>query len=342
MGATTIEWTNATWNPLVGCSIASAGCARCYAARQAAGRLRNLAAYKGLAIRRAGEPAEFTGEVRILPERLTQPLRWRAPRMVFVNSMSDLFHPGVPTAYIAQVYAAMAVANAHTFQVLTKRPKRRRLLLASSTFQTMVATAATVLLGQRTGWPGCAGVDSWILLDELTDERMWLPPWPLPNVWEGVSVEDQANTWRLNDLALTNAAVRWVSGEPLLGSLDLEPWLRWPFYEPAAGRLDWVVVGGESGDDKGVRPMHPAWVRSIRDQCAEHGVPFLFKQWGEWGHPAGPGDPALTIDGRLLEWGTRLGPDHMMRPTFVRRMGKKAAGRVLDGVTHDGFPEARR
>lgn len=297
-----IEWTDASWNPILGCTAVSPGCDHCYAARDASGRLARLPLYAGLA--KAGV---FTGEVRLVPERLSQPLRWRKPRRVFVNSMSDLFHDAVPDDYIAQVFRVMAAARQHTFQVLTKRHGRMRSLLNSARFDAPVAA---------------------------------------PNVWLGVSVEDQH--WadiRVPALLDTPAAVRWLSCEPLLGPIDLSPWLTdmdwppcWDTHSPgdSCGRCirpDWIVAGGESGS--GARPMHPDWARSLRDQCAAAGVPFFFKQWGEWCdrdqlHP----DVWQQVDAAI-----NLG--QQPHPPLLR-MGKKRAGRLLDGRTWDEYPTVVR
>jgi len=306
---TGIEWTDATWNPVTGCDEVSPGCDHCYA--------------KTLAERFRGTPGHYFEngfDVQLRPERLDQPIRWKRPRMIFVNSMSDLFHKDVPDEFILGVFAVMAEAKQHTFQVLTKRHGRMRSLL--------------------TAW----------------QERIpWLAE-PLPNVWLGVSVEDQQRAdLRVPALLDTPAAVRWISAEPLLGSVDI-------FASSAIDRepgLDWVVVGGESG--KGARPMHPNWARSLRDQCAAAGVPFLFKQWGEWlvdeyidgdgcrhvGPKPRASDPkTLVIHTSGM---TALTPDNPFDPwerghpnwhTVMRRVGKKAAGRVLDGETHDGYPKA--
>jgi len=294
---THIEWTEATWNPLAGCTAVSPGCDRCYAARDASGRLVHLPLYAGLA--KAGV---FTGEVRLAPERLDQPLRWRKPRRIFVNSMSDLFHEKVPDEYIARVFATMAAAEQHTFQVLTKRHGRMRALLSSEQFQGAVQGLRLDLVGLTLPWA----------------------KWPLPNVWLGVSAEDQH--WadiRIPVLLDTPAAVRWISAEPLLGPIELQ-WCAginaieqdWIAGGTGAAHpfLDWVVVGGESGP--GARPIHPDWAGDLRDQCTGAGVPFLFKQWGEWCHQ------------------DQLAPDVWARI----RVGKKAAGRLLDRRTWDEYP----
>lgn len=184
--ASTIEWTDATWNPTVGCAHVSPGCDGCYAAREAFGRLSHLPTYAGLAERRSpDELPRFTGEVRLLPERLEQPLRWRKPRRVFVDSMSDLFHPDVPLEFIDKVFDTMERASQHTYQVLTKRPGR---------------------MAYATEWLYRGGTE------------------PLPNVWLGTSIESNRFTWRAEYLSAAHAAVRFVSAEPLLGplpSLDL-------------------------------------------------------------------------------------------------------------------------
>ena len=258
MGATThIEWTDATWNPVTGCTKVSPGCDHCYAER---------------VTERFHGPGSFA-TVQMHPDRLDLPLHWRKPRKVFVNSMSDLFHDDVPDRFIAEIFAVMLLAPMHTFQVLTKRHARMRALLNSDDFWTVVGERA----GVRVGAP-MAGLASKVI------------PW----VWLGVSVESQQ--WadiRIPALLETPAAVRFLSCEPLLGPIDLRSvnspklggitWLN--VLRP--GGVDWVIVGGESGKD--ARPMRPKWARDIRDQCVEDRVPFLFKQWGEFA-PARSGE----------------------------------------------------
>lgn len=254
---TGISWTEATWNPVTGCTKVSPGCDHCYA--------------ESIAHRFDGTPAYPNGfEVTLRPERLDQPLRWKKPRMIFVNSMSDLFHKDIPDEYIARVFAVMGLAKQHTFQVLTKRHGRMRSLLSSDYWH-------------DTLFPE--------VLHEVAAGRDYEVHNPLPNVWLGVSAEDQH--WadvRIPALLETPAAVRFVSLEPLLGPISF----RWASWAPVidANHLDglngigWVIAGGESGP--GARPMEAAWTRSLRDQCAEAGVPFFFKQAGtvlakEWG-----------------------------------------------------------
>jgi len=276
---TAIEWTDATWNPISGCSKVSPGCAYCYAERVSARFGRTALPWI---------PANAEANVVLHPDRLDQPLRWRRPRRIFVNSMSDLFHELVPDAFIARVFAVMAAARDHTFQVLTKRPERMRDLLASEDFEVAVDCALAALAEER----------GWVCLSELD-------AWPLPNVWLGVSAENQH--WadqRIPLLLDTPAAVRFVSAEPLLGPLDLVPYLEptfaaddWRSRRPGSCALDWVIVGGESGGPLQRRLVRSSgrdlgWVRSIRDQCEAFGVAHLFKQWG---------GPVPTSQGRELD-----------------------------------------
>jgi protein gp37 len=223
-----IEWTDATWNPVTGCSKISPGCKFCYAERlakrlQAMGNCRYVHGF----------------DVTLHPDQLDLPLRWKQPRRIFVNSMSDLFHEAVPEPYIRRVFEVMAVAPWHSFQILTKRASR----LAD--------------IGLRLVWP--------------------------PNVWQGVSVENAEYLGRILELTTVPARVRFLSLEPLLGPIPNLP----------LQRVDWVIVGGESGP--GCRPIERNWVRSIRDQCLRAGVPFFFKQWGGRTSKAG----GRKLDGKL-------------------------------------------
>ncbi len=213
-----IEWTEATWNPVRGCTKISPGCKHCYA-ETFAERFRGV----------RNHPYEQGFDLRVVPEKLAEPLRWRTPKMIFVNSMSDLFHDVVPENYIEAVAKVMVAANWHTYQVLTKRSER---------------------------------------LGKLLNSRLRFAA-KQPHIWWGVSVEDrQYGIPRIEDLQNADAAVRFLSVEPLLedtGKLNL------------AG-IHWVIVGGESGP--GARPMKKEWVISVRDQCRRASVPFFFKQWG--------------------------------------------------------------
>ncbi len=326
---TGIEWTDATWNPVTGCTKVSAGCKHCYAEREWPRMTRLVPAYAG---------RDFS-EVRSHPERLDQPLRWKRPRKVFVNSMSDLFHPDVPNSFIDRVFAVMAMAPQHTFQILTKRPDRMRHYFAE----------------RQSGDPWAEAADDIADMIGLNDHPFVLEPKhiPLRNVWLGVSVENQdAADERIPLLLETPAAVRWISAEPLLGHVDLSGWLDveapCPCGEIACDHnsIDWVVVGGESGPN--ARPMHPQWARDLRDQCAAAGVPFLFKQFGEFADHEAAGldmnecyDKASTGGWIDLDGTCSLGEEACPKNSgaaHVLRVGKKTAGRLLDGVLHDGHP----
>ena len=219
-----IEWTEATWNPVVGCTIISPGCTNCYAMRMAR-RLEAMgnSKYAGTT-RLSGGRAKWNGVVRLDEESLKLPASWRTGRMIFVNSMSDLFHEKVPLAFIKRVFKTMQETPQHTYQILTKRAQR---------------------------------------LEQISPSLVWPK-----NVWMGVSVENVEYIQRVDHLRRTNAAVKFLSLEPLLGPLD----------ELDLSEIDWVIAGGESGP--GARPVDPDWVRTIRDQCSEAAVAFHFKQWG--------------------------------------------------------------
>lgn len=318
-----IEWTDETWNPISGCTKVSPGCKNCYAERMA----RRLAGRYGY----PEQPHHF--DVTLHPDKLDLPLRWKKPRMVFPCSMSDLFHKDVPTEYIARVWTVMACSSKHTFQVLTKRPKRIAEFLNGC--------------GEWEGWithngqpPKVYGGTGIMVGD---DDR-----WPLPNVWLGVSVENQAAAdERIPLLLQTPAAVRFVSCEPLLGEIDLsqsyQKYLRAMadigsfIPDPEApSPLHWLIAGGESGPS--ARPMKPDWARGLRDQCQQAGVPFFFKQWGEWlpesdSHGLWPERPNGDLIPNARQ--VHLWPDG----TNSIRHGKKAAGRLLDGREWSQMPE---
>jgi protein gp37 len=289
MSDSSIQWTDKVWNPVVGCTVKSAGCQNCYA-QALAPRLAAMGqpVYEGLKKRHNDGSVNWTGEVRCLPERLSIPLGWRKPARVFVNSMSDLFHESVPDAFIAAVFQTMADTPRHTYQILTKRPERMRAFLDEEEGLGCVA--------EFTGYP-----------------------YPLPNVWLGVSTEDQATAdERIPLLLQTPAAVRFLSCEPLLGPIAFHnDWLVPTMMvsgmrgEPSlafseaitevgkavakkygVGLIDWVITGGESGPHH--RPFDPQWARDIRDQCVAAGVCFFHKQ-GSGPRPGMNED----LDGRL-------------------------------------------
>lgn len=265
-----IEWCDASWNPIVGCSKVSPACDNCYAEVMA----RRLAAnpqtpwYKNTI-----KDGEWSGEGSFIPHVLEKPLSWKKGRRIFVCSMSDLFHESTPVEYTDKVFAVMALCPQHTFQVLTKRPERMRKFMSCDVSSAMVEGAAHALYYKLTGED-----PSFNIVVNL----------PLPNVWLGVTVEDQKRAdERIPILLDTPAAKRFVSCEPLLGSVDLGEWLAPPeetgvsfggWAEQVAGPplLDWVITDGESGPN--ARPSHPDWFRSLRDQCVDAGVPFFFKQ----------------------------------------------------------------
>lgn len=276
-----IEWTDATWNPIRGCSRVSEGCRHCYAERVAARFSGPGQPYEGL-VRISNtldgrKPTGWNGTVRMVAEHLADPLRWKRPRRVFVNSMSDLFHESLTNEQIAAVFGVMAAAPQHTFQVLTKRAARMRAWFEWVTKNRgstpYVAHESSVVVRAAEQYVGGLGVDC---------------VWPLPNVWLGVSVENQAAAdERIPELLATPAVVRWISAEPLLGPVNLTSWLwDWSRIEseddnggalpPRDPRLSWVVAGCESGP--GARPCDVAWLRSLRDQCAKAGVAYFVKQ----------------------------------------------------------------
>lgn len=293
MGKSKIEWTDAVWNPVRGCSIVSAGCTNCYAMRYAHRFSSRGFPYEGLTKATHGGPV-WTGEVRTVPGVLDVPIRWKRPRRIFVNSMSDLFHEGVADEFKDQVFAAMALAPQHVFQILTKRPERALAYL--------VGRSRSVKYWEA----GARGLGYTFLYQDFSLVRF-----PLPNVWLGVSVEDQRSAdERIPVLLDTPAAVRWISAEPLIGPVELRP--QW-FYADRLrvdSGLDWVVIGGESGPK--ARPFCPEWASAIIRQCKGAGVPVFVKQLGSrvwWeGAPVAlkarkGGDPSeWPEDLRVREW----------------------------------------
>ena len=381
---TKIEWTGATWNPIRArsiaadgterkgwhCEHASEGCRNCYA-ETFNKRLGTGFDYK---------PGHLRGDVEVyLDEKmLLQPLKWKKARQIFVCSMTDLFADFVTDEMLDRVFAVMAQSPQHIFQVLTKRSARMRAYLSQHRWHKWAALARE-LRDQfpKLRTPDIRGGDCC----------------PVPNVWLGVSVENQAAAdERIPDLLATPAALRWLSCEPLLGPVDLSALMfideecpNWemegstPIQDPETGqqeccrncdytgiisvpKIDWVVAGGESGC--GARPMHPDWARRLRDQCAAADVPFFFKQWGAWG-PAGcvENEGIEDINRGFTKWEyghfdyhydfqidalARSSRGHVDEAYGLKysgepdvamwRVGKKAAGRLLDGVLHDGMP----
>jgi protein gp37 len=396
-----IEWTEKTWNPIVGCTVVSPGCTNCYAMKMA-GRLEAMGGapqYSGTTQKTRGG-AVWTGKMTLSEKALLEPLKRKKPTTYFVNSMGDLFHEGASDEWIDRVFAVMALCPQHTFQVLTKRSRRMRAYVVSAERRVMGEVCDTGI-GMNVAFSAIPEHDEKAVSFGVPVVR--LHEWPIRNVWLGVSAEDQTRAdERIPDLLATPAAKRFVSAEPLLGPIDFDAawhgesalysecwgdcaWCekgRTPLhnchkgiqsdvdYDRARSGLDWVIVGGESGHN--ARAMHPAWAQSIRDQCAATDVPFFFKQWGEWksigqmdesecaplyksnriakehedqdvindlcGMTCTKETLCLQLDGKHTDpnkigsWG------HGAMQAF--KIGKKAAGRALDGVTHDGMPIA--
>jgi protein gp37 len=306
MGLTKIEWTDRTWNPTRGCSRVSEGCRNCYAERIAA-RFANTATFAGIAVNTKSGP-RWTGKVELIESKLTEPLHWKKAQRVFVNSMSDLFHEALPDEAIDRVFAVMALCPHLTFQVLTKRPARMEKWRGQSErTEDIIQFEWKMMHGQEEKWSE--------------------PKWPLPNVWLGVSVEDQATAdERIPLLLQTPAAIHFVSYEPALGPVDFQPYVWRNVLRDVSGvdtpspwksKLDWIIAGGESGP--GARPHDPEWFRRVRDQCVVAGVPFFFKQWGEYA-PMPPG---------------------FYKGSYLERVGKKKAGALLDGREWKEFPYAK-
>jgi protein gp37 len=280
-----IEWTSETWNSVVGCQRVSPGCEHCYAERIAAQRLEpneKAADYDGIAERTDAGP-RWTGRVDTLPHKLDEPLSWNVPRRVFVNSMSDLFHPAVPFEFIAAVFGVIARAKSHTFQVLTKRPNRIRKFfkwLGEPVHHEHLNTDRDDYTADAPAPVRC--IASWAYRKITPHEsrraftRYSAWDWPLPNVWLGVSAEDQQRAdERIPTLLKCPAAVRFVSCEPLLARTELD---RIEIEPDARDGLDWVIVGGESGPE--ARSCHVDHIREIVDDCEAADVPVFVKQLG--------------------------------------------------------------
>lgn len=344
-----IEWTHRpctkseVLNPITGCDKISRGCKFCYAEVMHK-RLTGM-----------GQPKyqqPFLGHVKFWPDELAKPFKWKKPRTVFLNSMSDIFHKDVTVQQIAQIYAMMALTPKHTYIVLTKRSNRALDVLNGSEFFDAYVDAVNNSL--ITTW------NTQVLCEEDLEKI-----WPLKNVWQGVSVERQEEDHRIDELANTPAHIRVVSYEPAVGPLDLSkyfglyqveehgPWhlrvgSRW------AGSPDWVIYGGESGHK--ASPAHPDWFRTVRNQCNAAGVKQFFKQWGEWAPDShvsfngpffihGVDHRLVNIDGKSWPYIDMLSTEEDTCPLtkqdnahWMAKVGKHASGNFLDGVQHLEFP----
>lgn len=321
-----IPWTDETWNPTRGCSMVGPDCAHCYAMAVAGRMSQEGGAYKGL-VRSTPQGWRWTGVLEVVEELIRAPLRWSKPRVVFVDSMSDLFHERLGDLDIAMIWAVMMAADWHVFQVLTKRSPRMARFLATR----------SPLIDR--------------MLVKLKSEGFAVPErayeWPARNVITVVSCGSEAQADRLEPLVDTVSACRGVSLEPLIGPLDIAPWLKRTAVDGRPA-VEWVVVGGESGKhNPDVRAMRPSWARDIRDACTSAGVPFVFKQWGEFGPTVleelaiSKGKQAAAQD---LEpppvslVATRFAPEGQWPLEEVYRGGKHATGRLLDGREHLEMP----
>jgi protein gp37 len=320
MADTLIDWADVVWNPITGCSKISPGCDHCYAERMA----KRLAGRGGYCIDQPFKVTYHNGD------KLYLPMSWKFPRRVFVNSMGDLFHDDVKDTWIDDVLEIIIGHPQHTFMVLTKRPARMRRFMNRLYKEGWISVTGGFPVSQHE---------------------------PIPNLQLGVTVEGPDQMWRVGELLATRSALRFVSAEPLLGLLDLSvaklpsgatchPLKVEEGHYPRSGwvgPLGWVIAGGETGP--GARPMHPDWVRSVRDQAVAAGTPFSFKQWGEWlptgqVNPEGKSnDPGWYVGKYSHRWEDGTGKTF---PTHSIRVGKRPAGHLLDGVEWHQFPEVAR
>ncbi len=271
---TKIEWCDTTWSPVTGCSKVSEGCAHCYAERMS----KRLAG-------RFGYPVDEPFRVTFHPDQLTKPFTWKKPQMIFVCSMSDLFHSEVKRQWQANIFNTIVDCRQHTFIILTKRPR---------------------IMANFMKW--------------------WSHESIIPNLWLGTTVENNARRNRIDDLLQIPAAVHFVSAEPLLGPLDLSPWI---------DRLQWVIAGGETGPN--ARPMHSDWARKLRNDCQSANTPFFFKHFGEWGFTGDNATHALTSYGALYKITDSKADTN--GHYLCSKIGKKYAGRILDGREWSEMPE---
>lgn len=357
---TGISWTRgddgspgSTWNPIRGCTPVSPGCKNCYAAKVAQRFSFPGGPFQGLVrINASGERTdEWNGEITYVEDHVLDPIRWRRPRRIFVNSVSDLFHHNVSDTVIDRIFAVMALAPHHTFQVLTKRPERMRDYMIQTCTEKgglRIGQVAADLMREE---------GKSLSLHEqakVSNQFEWKEQF---HVWLGTSVENQqyANE-RIPLLLQTPAAVRFISAEPLLGPIDFGKivmpdgdHLNTLYNDGENAGLDWVICGGES--QRGSRPMDPRWARGLRDQCKAAGVPFFFKQWGDW-TPNRPENYCRVTGKRYshetFSWADDGTPYNSFNPpvghfpsVMVYKVGAKKTGDFLDGVQHHEYPEVK-
>lgn len=368
-----IEWTEKTWNPIVGCSLVSEGCTNCYAMKMAhrlAGIPAQAAAYGGLTrMREKGGPV-WTGKVNFLEDRLFEPAMNKKPTMYFVNSMSDLFHESLHDEQIAMIFAVMALCPQHTFQVLTKRPQRAAEFLVAWYAQggSRIDNCATWAIRRRpelflemekemptyeplphlskVGWKRTDGIFPSPAGTHMEANWAYCGNIPFDHIWMGVSVENQAAyDQRIEWIWKIPARTIFISFEPLLGPIRLEQASfpqhdgTGPGYIPSGAiwGFDWMIVGGESGP--GARPMHPDWVKGLKDAADVAGIPLFFKQWGEYLPHCQADAEGRTDELRTSALREFPSPHHPGKMNSYYKIGKAKAGHQLGSQTYRKFPQ---
>lgn len=349
MGKTRIEWVQnpdgtqgLSWNPVTGCTPISEGCQNCYAKRMA-NRFRG----------RFGYPEDKPFQVTLHPEKLNQPLRWKKPKRIFVCSMGDLFHEDIPFEFISAIFGVMAATPQHNYIVLTKRPAKMK-----EFFEWLFSKAANYPARDRRTVPYDDERINILVMEALNRYKIGVDvmrKWPLNNVWLGVTTENQARAdERIPVLLQIPADVRFVSVEPMLEPVNLSKWIycyvcanNGEHFNPVYGKieecpvcdgdrpiLDWVICGGETGP--GARPMHPDWVRNLRDLCQAAGVPFFFKHWGEWKAAHRQSD---VVDLSSLKDNQCVMKAQNGGHYLLTRTSRKRTGRQLDGREWNEMPD---
>ena len=360
MATSSIEWTEMTWNPTLGCSEQSPGCTNCYAVKMA-WRLMHIEKqkenYRDLVKKLPNGRLVWTGKLNLIQERLIEPFLQKKPTMYFVNSMSDLFHPEVPFEFIHKVFIVMALTPQHTYQILTKQPERAAEYFKQYPYSGLADRQDDIdvetyeyfnyihevtehreygiSLGgllphiKAAGWFWDTNYTEWGKESHLILENEE----PLANVWLGVSVESAKYEHRIETLRGIPAAIRFVSFEPLIGPIL-----------PNLDNIHWAIVGGESGNGKGIRPMSPVFVKDIRDICKMSGTAFFFKQWGNYLplDVGAFGDIAADGSNRFFHWEESESSKYTRQfGQLFYNLGKHKSGALLDGVEHKQFPKKK-